>query len=107
MSTKNNKDEPLLMVNDIDLSILLFLFITDLRSLSKLDVIYVDGTIGTFQCGPKQFYQCFTICGIQNTNNYVQLAFFLLHYKSKNSYKNTFDFLIKECYLYYIPIIVY
>lgn len=78
--------------NETD-NIILFSTDTNLKFLSSLPEISVDGT---FYSAPKFFKQVFIVHGYQN-NVSVPLAFFLLPDKSVSSYKIVFSILSAQC----------
>lgn len=90
---KSNQDEKFLLINDYENNILVFSTITNLKFLSQVDTILVDGT---FKSCPKLFTQFFTIHGLSN-GNYIPLVFFLLIDKSIETYKKAFLHLNSEC----------
>jgi len=65
---------------------IVFSSITNLKFLSQIDTILVDGT---FKTCPKLFIQFFTIHGLSN-ENYIPLIFFLLINKNVETYKKAF-----------------
>lgn len=78
--------EPFLKVYDMNLNILLFLNITNLTYLSKVEVIYVNGT---FQSSETTFPIFFFIF-IQK--KYLCFICLLLSNKLKSLYKNSLFF---------------
>jgi len=81
-----NSNENFLLVNDNISNILLFSTETNLKFLSKIDTIFVDGT---FKSCPKLFTLMFTVHGLQN-GNYVPLLFFILSNKETKTYEKAF-----------------
>jgi hypothetical protein len=75
---KTNEDEQFLLINDNIKNFILFSCENNLRSLSSISQIYVDGT---FRCCTKYFYQLFTICALNN-GHYYPIAYF--YYQIKN-----------------------
>jgi len=90
------ENETFVMVNDKQTNIILFSCEKNLRFLSNLKTIYVDGT---FQYCPKFFLQMFTIHGLIN-DYYIPLAFFLLPNKESKSYEKAFTYLNESCSKY-------
>ncbi|XP_050059707.1 uncharacterized protein LOC126550995 [Aphis gossypii] len=88
--------ENFVMVNDKQTNIILFSCEKNLRFLSNLKTIYVDGT---FQYCPKFFLQMFTIHGLIN-DYYIPLAFFLLPNKESKTYEKAFTYLNESCSKY-------
>ncbi|KAE9522680.1 hypothetical protein AGLY_016902 [Aphis glycines] len=88
-----NRNENFLLVNDNISNILLFSTETNLKFLSKIDTVFVDGT---FKSCPKLLTQMFTVHGLQN-GNYVPLLFFILSKKETKTYEKVFMHIISEC----------
>jgi len=88
-----NRNENFLLVNDNTSNILLFSTETNLKFLSKIDTIFVDGT---FKSCPKLFTQMFTVHGLQN-GNYLPLLFFILPNKETKTYEKALMHIISEC----------
>jgi len=103
---KTNGDEIFLLINNLEKNIAAFSTQTNLKYLTKCDVLYVDGT---FKSCPKPFYQLFITHGAKNAN-YTPLVFFLLTRKTTEIYKNTFSDLLdkmSELNLTFAPRIIY
>jgi hypothetical protein len=64
--------EQFLLVNDSEKNIVMFSCRTNLKFLSSIDVLYVDGT---FKSAPKFVLQLLTIHRL-NSGHYVPFAFF-------------------------------
>jgi len=90
------ENETFVMVNDKQTNIILFSCEKNLRFLSNLKTIYIDGT---FQYCPKYFLQMFTIHGLMN-DYYIPLAFFLLPNKENKTYERAFTYLNESCSKY-------
>jgi len=88
-----NRNENFLLVNDNTSNILLFATETNLKFLSKVDTIFVDGT---FKSCPKIFTQMFTVHGLQN-GNYLPLLLFILPNKETKTYEKALMHIISEC----------
>lgn len=86
---KTNKNEDFLMVNDHSNKIVIFSCETNIKFLSDLKVIYMDGT---FEFSSKFYMQLFTIHGLEN-DHYVPLVFFLLPNKLRITYREAFKHL--------------
>ena len=98
--------ESFVLVNDNISNIILFSCEKNLRFLSSLNTIYVDGT---FKYCTKFFLQMFTIHGFLN-DYYIPLVFILLPNKNINSYAKAFQYINEECLklrLHFNPDIVY
>lgn len=93
MNLKTADGENLLMVNDSQLNIVIFSTKKNLKFLSEVKKIFIDGT---FDKSLKFFKQLFTIHGVKK-RNYVPAAFCLLKNKEKTSYQAAFEHLIKKC----------
>lgn len=91
IDVKTNEGEQFLLINDGIKHIILFSCETNLRSLTSISQIYVDGT---FRCCTKYFYQLFTIHAFKN-GHYYPIAYFLLSDKKFESYQNAFEGLIQ------------
>lgn len=89
---KTNKMELFMVKNDTTNNIIMFTCETNLRFLSNVEHIYLDGT---FQYAPKFFLQLFTVHGLKN-NHYVPLVYFLLPDKKTDTYKQSFTYLQEE-----------
>jgi len=90
---KTFKGENFLMVNDPLNGFVMFSCDENIKFLSSLITIYVDGT---FDYCVQYFCQFFTIHGFKN-NYYIPLEFFLLRDKSQVSYKRSFVELHNQC----------
>lgn len=90
---KTNKGEAFIRKNDSANNFVAFTCDTNLKFLSQMSVIYVDGT---FKCCTKYFCQLFTVHGLEN-DHYIPLAYFLLPNKQMCSYVSVFEFLKNEC----------
>lgn len=84
---KTSKGESFLFINSPAHSIIVFSCDTNIRLLSKMDTLYMDGT---FSYCTKYFYQFLTIHGIQN-GHYIPLLYCLLPNKTTSTYANLFS----------------
>ena len=82
-------------INFINLSsnklvrIVLFTSIFQLKLLSECEELYIDGT---FQMGPKNYYQILNIWGFPETKKiYILLINILMTSKNQNAYKHAFN----------------
>lgn len=78
-----NKGEQFLFINNIEENIIVFTCESNIRVLTDMDILYMDGT---FSFCAKFFLQFFTIHGLQN-GHYVPLVFCLLPSKTTDCYK--------------------
>lgn len=79
--------EPFLLFNDIEKHVIIFSCNTNLKLLSEIDSIYMDGT---FKFCPRFFTQMFTIHILKN-GHYIPIIFCLLLNKSYETYVYTFN----------------
>lgn len=96
MDIKTYDGKQFLQTNDAEKGVLFFSTEGNLKFLSKLTTIYVDGT---FSCCTKFFYQFFTVHVIKN-NHYIPLVFTLLKDKNQESYINIFKIINNYCLNY-------
>ena len=75
--------EQFLLINDNIKNFILFSCESNLRNLSSISQIYVDGT---FRCCTKYFCQLFTIHALIN-DHYYPIAYFLLPDKNLKAIK--------------------
>ncbi|XP_014211043.1 uncharacterized protein LOC106641220 [Copidosoma floridanum] len=85
--------EKFVLYNDKTTNIVLFSTDTNLRNLTRLTRIFLDGT---FYCCPRFFKQLITIHAYHN-HTYVPLAFFLLPNKKADTYERALMILQSEC----------
>lgn len=93
MDIKTNEGERFLLINDNIKNFILFSCESNLRNLTSISQIYVDGT---FRCCTKYFCQLFTVHALNN-GHYYPIAYFLLPNKTFESYQNAFNGLIEQC----------
>lgn len=86
---KTSKGEHFLLINSRENNIIVFTCETNIRTLCKMNVLYMDGT---FSYCTKFFLQLFTIHGLCN-GHYVPLVYCLLPNKSTDIYKHLFSLL--------------
>ncbi|XP_027848187.2 uncharacterized protein LOC114127990 [Aphis gossypii] len=93
IDVKTKQSEHFLLVNDEKENIIIFSCETNLRFLSIVDNIYMDGT---FDYSARFFLQFFSILGYLN-GYYVPLVFCLLPNKCKQMYIYVFRAISKKC----------
>lgn len=84
-----NRGEDFLFINDIEHNLIVFTCKTNIDTLIKMDILYMDGT---FSFCTKFFSQFFTIHGLHN-GHYIPLVFCLLSTKTVQAYKTCFSLL--------------
>lgn len=93
LDVKTDKGESFLFVNNDRENIVIFSCATNMRILSSVTRIYLDGT---FNYCTKHFAQFFTIHGMSN-GHYIPLLFCLLPDKQAETYKKLFHVITNEC----------
>jgi len=87
MKPVTKEGEPFLLINDIEKNVVIFSCNTNLKLLSEIDTIYMDGT---FKFCPRFFTQMFTIHILKN-GHYIPIIFCLFLNKSYETYVYTFN----------------
>jgi hypothetical protein len=93
MNIEIKQKENFLLLNNENENIIIFLCYTNLKFLSSVDTIYMDGT---FDYCTRFFMQIFTIHGFQN-GHYVPLVFCLLSNKLTYSYVFVLRSICQKC----------
>lgn len=88
-----SKDENFIFINSESDNIVVFSCTTNIRVLSSVSRLYMDGT---FNYCTRYFCQLFTIHGYVN-EHYIPLLFCLLPNKSTETYKKLFTLVISTC----------
>ena len=104
---QTSKGECFLFINCLKSNIILFSCETNIRVLTEMDIVYMDGT---FSYCTKYFLQLFTIHGLTN-GHYIPLLYCLLPNKNTKTYMELFSLLksnIFEAYkIEFYPKIIY
>jgi hypothetical protein len=95
LDIKTDKGEPFLFINNDSDNIVVFSGQSNLRILSSVTRIYLDGT---FNYCTQFFCQFFTIHGVKD-GHYIPLLFCLLPDKRAETYKKMFNLILNECKL--------
>lgn len=97
LNLKTNRNEDFLFINNEEDNIVVFTCETNLRLLSEIQCVYMDGTFGYCL---KFFYQLFTIHGFKN-GHYIPLVFCLLTNKRAETYTKLFCAIKNEMLMRY------
>jgi len=90
---KTNEGQQFILINNNIKNFILFSCDSNLRNLTSISQIYVDGT---FRCCTKYFCLLFTVHALNN-GLYYPIVYFLLPDKKCESYQNAFNSLIEQC----------
>ncbi|XP_029346595.1 uncharacterized protein LOC115034296 [Acyrthosiphon pisum] len=93
MAPKTIRVESFLILSDLDIEIIIYSCITNLKYLCISETLYVDGT---FHYCVKFFYQLFTFHRYFN-GHYIPLVFCLLKDKKQETYINCFKSICEKC----------